>query len=265
MIVFAAFTPHTPLLLPTVGKDARDRMKSTVTAMERLSDELYAAMPDTILVISAHATQHEDAFSANLHDTYGVDLSAFGDLSTSREFPPDLALLDALQRAVRHAGIHFTLNSEAMLDYGSTVPLVALTEGLPRVKIVPVSYGGLSPKEHVAFGRVLKDVTDNRRERIAIIASGDLAHCLTSDAPEGFRPEGKEFDDALRQAVEQSSTSQLLSIDPQTVERAAECGYRPLLILFGALENARVRPEILSYEFPFGVGYFVTQFHLSQT
>lgn len=263
MIVFAAFTPHTPLMLPPVGKDARDRLRDTVSAMERLQDELYAAMPDTIVVISAHATQHDEAFSANLHDEYRVDLSEFGDLTTTREFRPDLSLVDAIQRSVRRAGIPFTLDSDARLDYGSAVPLVLLTEQIGSVKIVPVSYGGLEPKEHHAFGRALKDVLSVRPERIAVIASGDLAHCLTSDAPAGFRPEGAQFDEAARHAVEAGSGSALLSIDQTVVERAAECAYRPLLVLFGILDNVRMRPEVLSYEAPFGVGYLVAQFHLS--
>lgn len=263
MIVFAAFTPHTPLMLPPIGKDARDRLQKTISAMGRLGDELYAAMPDTIVVISAHATQHDKAFSANLHDQYRVDLREFGDLTTAREFQPDLSLIDAMQRSVRRAGIPFTLDSDARLDYGSAVPLVMLAEPLRSVRIVPVSYGGLGPKEHHAFGRALKDVFSARRERIAVIASGDLAHCLTSDAPAGFRPEGAAFDEATKQAVEAGSGSALLSLDPELVERAAECAYRPLLVLFGILENVRTRPEVLSYEAPFGVGYLVAQFHLS--
>lgn len=262
MIVFVASTPHTPLLIPTIGKTARDQMKSTVAAMERLGDELYASLPETIVILSGHATQHADAFSANLHDAYSVDLREFGDLSTTREFPPDLPLIDALQRSVRRAGLGFTLDSDATLDYGSAVPLVTLLSPAFSPRVVPISYGGLGPKDHVAFGRVLRDVLGNRRERVAVIASGDLAHTLSSDAPEGYRPEGKEFDDAVRRAIENSSVSQLLSMDDAIVSRAAECAYRPLLILFGMLEHLKTRPEILSYEAPFGVGYLVAQFHL---
>jgi len=263
MIVFAAFTPHTPLLIPPVGKEARERLHSTVSAMGRLSDELYAAMPDIILVVSGHATRHDAAFSANLHEQYRVDLREFGDLTTSREFRSDLPLIDAIQRSIRRAGIPFTLNSDARLDYGSAVPLIMLAEQLQKVRIAPISYGGLGPKQHHAFGRALKDVLAARRERIAVVASGDLAHCLSSDAPAGYRPEGIEFDEAVRQAVESGSVSTLLSLDPDMVDKAAECAYQPLLVLFGLLENTRVRPEILSYEAPFGVGCLVAQFHLS--
>ena len=59
------------------------------------------------------------------------------------------------------------------------------------------------------------------------------------------------------------SLSQLLSVNETSLEESHECAYRPLLILFGLLEKMHVRPEILSYEHPFGVGQLVTQFHIN--
>ncbi len=231
--------------------------------MKHLAEELYASHPDTIVLISAHSVQHEEAFSINLHDEYHIDLKDFGDLSTTKEFSPDLMIIDQLQRRVRNEGIPLTLDSDANLDYGTGVPLLLLTEELKKVKIVPISYSGRSAKEHVAFGRILKDVLINSQRRVAIIASGDLSHCLTSDAPEGYRKEGQEFDKLITQAIEGLSISKLLSMKPELVKAAAECAYKPLLILFGALERMNIRPEILSYEAPFGVGYLVAQFHLN--
>jgi len=263
MIVFAAFTPHSPLLVPSIGKEARSRLKQTIVAMKSLADDLYASKPDTIVMISGHAIRHETVFSANLHDEYRVDLRDFGDLSIDREFRPNLSLLDAIQRAVRRSGIPFTLDSDSRLDYGSAVPLMILTESIPSISIIPISYGGLDPKEHLAFGRVLKETLSARHERIAVLASGDLAHCLSSDAPAGFRPEGAIFDETVRQSLASSSVATLLSLDQNIVEHASECAYRPLLILIGILERIRTRPEILSYESPFGVGLLVARFHLS--
>lgn len=263
MIVFAGFTPHTPLLVPSVGKDAREKMAASVAAMARLGDELYASMPDTIVVVSAHAIQHDAAFSANLHDPYRVDLSAFGDLATSRTYAPNPGLVDAIQRAVRRANLPFTLDSSPTLDYGAAVPLLALLPETMRPNVVPITYGGLDAKSQFDFGRALKDVLANRKERIAIIASGDLAHCLSSDAPAGFKPEGALFDASVREAVEQASAARLLALDQNLVSAAEECGYRPLLVALGILEGMSLRPEVLAYESPFGVGYLTAQFHLS--
>jgi aromatic ring-opening dioxygenase LigB subunit len=46
------------------------------------------------------------------------------------------------------------------------------------------------------------------------------------------------------------------------LEHAHACVQEQVLILFGTLEHKKVRPEIVSYEHPFGVGYLVAQFHL---
>ena len=96
----------------------------------------------------------------------------------------------------------------------------------------------------------------------AIIASGDLSHCLRTDAPVGFRKEGAEFDEAVQASIRQMTASKLISMNEDFIEAAAECAYRPLLILFGMIERMNVRPEILSYEAPFGVGYLTAEFHL---
>lgn len=259
MIVFAAFTPHTPLLIPTIGGSSQKSMKETVRAMGRIGDDLRASKPDTIVTISAHAGQHEDAFSANLHDRYRVDLRDFGDLATTAEFEPNLSLIDAIQRAVRKVGIPFTLDSDSQLDYGSAVPLVTLRA---TCRVVPLSFSGKTPKDHFSYGKALKDLFANRPERIAVIASGDLSHALDSHAPAGYHKDGGAFDASVQQAIVQSAPSQLLSIDPSVVENASECGYRPLLILFGIVDQGVSRPEIYSYEHPFGVGYLVAHFRL---
>src|SRR3989338_2374344 len=123
MIVFAAFTPHSPLLLPNIGKEHREQLTDTLASMKILKARLKEAAPETIVIIASHAHQQTDAFSINAHEAYGIDMSLFGDHSPYRGFKPDLALVDAIQRSVRREGIAVTLDSEANLTHGSAVPL----------------------------------------------------------------------------------------------------------------------------------------------
>lgn len=262
MICFAAITPHTPLLIPGVGKENVAKLEATTAALKHLEGELYASHPDAIVVISSHATQHKDAFSLNLHDEYLIDFKDFGDLATSRILEPDLELATEIEAHMHKQGVSFTLDSNASLDYGTGVPLFFLTENLPDLKIVPISFSGLSPKEHVRLGTELKDVFEHSIRRIAIVASGDLSHCLTSDAPLGYKPEGEAYDQKVLEAVKGITTSSLLSMDINFVESASACIQEQLIILFGILERKKSRVEILSYEHPFGVGYLVAQIHV---
>jgi AmmeMemoRadiSam system protein A len=104
------------------------------------------------------------------------------------------------------------------------------------------------------------------QDRSAIlIASGDLSHRLTPDAPYGFRPEGPTFDRLVIDALRARTWEQIEALDPDLVEEAGECGLRPLAILLGAGRAAHLNSQVLSYEGPFGVGYPVVAFTASDT
>jgi aromatic ring-opening dioxygenase LigB subunit len=51
-----------------------------------------------------------------------------------------------------------------------------------------------------------------------------------------------------------------MNIDQNLIEKAGECGLRPLLITLGALKDYEVTTDLKSYEGPFGVGYGVASF-----
>lgn len=261
MICFAAVTPHSPLLLPSVGKDHIEELEKTRSALAHLADELYTSRPDTIVVVSSHEDQHPNAFSLNLHDEYSVNFSQFGDLTDAGSFLGDVPLMNAIQERMQSEDVPFTLDSHETVNYGTGVPLVLLASNISQVRIVPVSISGLDQKSHVQFGSLLKDVLANSDKRIAIIASGDLSHCVNAQAPLGERPEGAEYDALIQEAVSQLSTSVLLTTSDALLTNAEACIHKQLLMLFGVLERTNVRTEILSYEAPFGVGYLVAQFH----
>ena len=259
MLCFAAAMPHSPLLLETIGKENVHKLESTRSAVAKLKDDLEASKPDAVLVISSHSIKHEDAFSINLHDEYHVDLKDFGDLTTTGTFVPDAQFITEIRRHLRNKLFPFTLDSSPTLDYGTAIPLLLL--GVTS-KIVPVSYSGLDRKMHAEFGRELKELIMRTDKRVAVIASGDLSHCLSSDAPVEFHKDGARFDEAIQEAVRQQSLSHMLNLNEDLLTNASECAYRPFLVLFGVMERVNSRPKIHSYESPFGVGYLVAQFHL---
>ncbi|MBI4438054.1 AmmeMemoRadiSam system protein B [Candidatus Uhrbacteria bacterium] len=263
MLVFAAITPHTPLLIPTIGKENLKAMTSSVQALERLAEDFYLARPDTVIVLSSHATVYRHAFAINLHDEYLIDFKDFGDLRTFKTVKPDLLTITQIQRALRDARVPFTLDSDASLDYGTGVPLTFLLAHSSDVQLVPLSHSGCAPREHVRMGHTLKDVIDASPKRIAVIASGDLSHALTSASPLGFRPEGQAYDERVLEAVKNQSLSTLLHTPERVLTSAGQCLQEQLLILMGVLEKRNTRPEVLSYESPFGVGYLVAEFHLT--
>ena len=262
MIVYSAFVPHSPLLLPTIGKGQLNQLQKTLKAFEEITTDLYFEFPDVFVMIGAHRVRYENAFSVNIATEYSVDLKEFGDLSRSRSFYPCLPLADALQRYVRKHEFGFTQDSQPELDYGIGVPLLKLTSRSVKTPLLmPISYPeNLSTKDLVTFGHYLHEVLTDSTFRIAVIASGDLSHALTSGSPAGYQPEGERFDAAMIQAIEQFSLSQLLSIPSETTSKAAQCGRHPLIVLFATLERMNLQAQLHSYEAPFGVGYAVASF-----
>ncbi|MBI5022808.1 MAG: AmmeMemoRadiSam system protein B [Candidatus Magasanikbacteria bacterium] len=261
-LVFAAITPHPPILIPDIGKDNIIKIQATKNALEKMEENLYVAKPDTILIISPHGRILPDAFSINTNPTYTVDLREFGDLTTQTQYQSDMTMIARISNEAKLKEIPLALYTDHALDYGSAVPLHYLTKHLPEVKIIPLSYSLLEPKQHLNFGYLLKEEIMSTNRRVAVIASGDLSHALTSDAPAGFSLEGKKFDENLMENLKNHNTTALLNLEPQICESAAECGRRSFLILLGILQRVNYKLKILSYEGPLGVGYLVAEFVL---
>lgn len=261
MIIFSAIAPHSPLLLPTIGKENQKKLKKTLAAYKTLENELYTARPDTIVILSPHGNILPDAFSLLIAPHYVTDLKEFGDLTTSLKVKADMRTIESLRQLQKtHAHAPLTGNTEEFLDYGATVPLSLLVPRLPDVSIVPIGVSGLPLAAHVEIGRVIGDILQQSKCRIAIVASADLAHTLTDAAPGGFSPDGKRFDQAIVHAFRKDDREKILKLEPM-VETVKSCGLRPIAMLFGILDEIHCTPTILSYEGPFGVGHLVVRFN----
>lgn len=261
MLVFSAICPHPPILIPTIGKDNIDKIKNTVNAMKKLEQELYAAKPEVIIVISPHGEIIPDAFSLNLNSKYHGDFSEFGDFSTKMEFKSSPMLSLHFKERIMNT-LPFVLTSEDKLDHGVTVPLFYLTKHLKNIEIIPIYYSLLDYEKHFQFGQLLKKELVKSQKRVAVIASGDLSHALTKGAPAGYSPKGEEFDKKLVALLQRKDIRGILKLENKLIEAASECGLRSFLILLGIIEEYNFEVEVLSYEGPLGVGYLVANFKL---
>ncbi|HCJ52459.1 MAG: AmmeMemoRadiSam system protein B [Candidatus Kerfeldbacteria bacterium RIFCSPLOWO2_01_FULL_48_11] len=263
MLVFAAITPHPPIVIPTIGKDNMKFVTKTVNAYRELGEDMYAARPDTIIVISPHGPMLQNAFAINLMPRFGANFEEFGDLVTWFTIPGDVGFTHQLKEHIE-TRYPVVLMSQEKLDHGVGVPLYFLTQNLNRnnVKLIPMSFSLLDYESHFEFGRALQEEIINDNRRIAVVASGDLSHKLTEHSPAGYNPKAKEFDEHLIQLIKKNDVAGILHLNRELVEEAAECGLRSIIILLGILNSMRVKPNIMSYEAPFGVGYLTASFTL---
>jgi len=149
------------------------------------------------------------------------------------------------------------------LDHGVMVPMHFLLSAMKGVPLVPLSFSWLPLETHFAFGKAVGRAVEQSHKRVALVASGDLSHRLIPGAPAGYEPMGKVFDEKLVKALSCMDAEGVLNLDQELIERAGECGLRSFVILLGVLDGLEVKPEILSYEGPFGVGYLVASFEVA--
>ncbi|MFW0837782.1 MAG: AmmeMemoRadiSam system protein B [Candidatus Komeilibacteria bacterium] len=257
----AAFLPHPPLAIPTIGGDNIKAVAATIKAYQHIQEQIYQARLDTLIIISAHGHSLEQAFAINHAPQMHFDFSQFGDLNEYQIINNDMSLGYNL-REYMETRIPVVLYNEEAIDYGAAVPLYYLLQNQPNIMVVPVHTSHLNYERHVQFGEMIKEITWRSNKRIGVIAAGDLSHTLTEEAPAGFNPAGKEFDKLIISLIKQKQLASLGNISSDLVNQAVTCGYRPFLTLLGITKNVAWQPDVLAYEAPVGVGYLSLQFIL---
>ncbi len=262
-LVFAAITPHSPVLIPQIGKNDHHKAQKTLEALSTLEENLYISKPHVIIVFTAHAQAFPDTFVVNAHTNFTSSFEEFGDHSLQNTYlgSPDFAA--KLSHGASREHIPLRLVSEKQLDHGCSVPLYYLTSHLPQIKVVPIGPSDLPPTTHLSFGNLIKEICMDSDKRVALIASANLSHGITTDSPAGFRVNGQKFDKSIIELLESHNTTGIATLDPALVKDAAETGYTSILLLLGALKNIDYEFKHLAYEAPFGVGYLTAEFIFS--
>lgn len=255
-------TPHPPIIVPAVGRGRLHEVQSTVEAMRRLGEEAQLLDPDTIVVMSPHAPVDPDRMGVSVAARNRGSLANFGAPEVAVDLAGDLRLAESIVRGAVERGLPVrplgSRDEVFELDHGTLVPLSFILQHLERPpRLVVLTFSFLDNRAHLEFGRAIAAAVEASADRILYVASGDLSHRLTPDAPAGYNPRGREFDEQVVKAFHACDATALLSIPESLLLNAGECGYRSLVVLFGILSGRHCLTRVLSYEGPFGVGYLV--------
>jgi AmmeMemoRadiSam system protein B len=112
-------------------------------------------------------------------------------------------------------------------------------------------------KYHFELGQKLAIELADSEKRFAIIASAELSHCLTRNAPGGFFQKANLFDDKTIENLKKGKegSENILNTDLKLAMEAKECGLRPIALMLGIINNLEYSPETLSYQKDLGIGY----------
>ncbi|MGI5844268.1 MAG: class III extradiol dioxygenase subunit B-like domain-containing protein [Candidatus Xenobium sp.] len=270
--VIWALSPHPPLLIPEVGGESLEQVRQTREGLEAVCRAVAESRPERLVLITPHAPVHPQAVPVFVLDRMTGNLGRFGHPEVTFELELDRDLSQALIRAAEERGVRVLALDESLaasrkvsldLDHGLMVPLYYLERAGVHVPAVVMSISWLPEEEHVRLGEALREVLRECPYRVAVLASGDLSHRLLDSGPYGFDEMGPVFDRRLLELLEKADHAGILDLPEEMVERAGQCGVRPILTLLGSLEPG-AQAKIHSYEGPFGVGYATAHFSMPE-
>lgn len=271
MIKFGALLPHAPISVPGVGgTEDLEQLNETTKAMGQIDRILAQDPPETLVVFTPHGTVYADAIIVYNDRILTGGLERFG-LNRRWQWETDLDLVKKIAEFAAEAGLPVFQMEYAQasrgrfgesLDHGVLVPLSFFDPAwasLVKLVVIPLSF--LPIEELYQFGKAVQTAAADLGRKVAVIASGDLSHCLKPGAPAPYDPRGKEFDHKLLELIKEGAVKEFFELDPVLLEKAAECGFRSLIMLLGAMDGIEFDSKVLSYQGPFGVGYAVASFH----
>jgi MEMO1 family protein len=270
-IVYACIAPHPPVIVHEVGRGREQETRRTLDALDAVAHEIASFEPETVIVVSPHGpVQPEGAGILTAPRAQG-DMRRWDAPNVVFDFENDLDAVKEIQKSAEAAALPLVAleswddGAVDGLDWGCTVPLYYLRHGFGEARLVAVTPSYQGPAYHYKIGEVIGRALERLGRRAVFICSADLSHCLTPGAPSGYNPAGRQFDAAYQDAVATWDIDWVLGAEREFRIRAAEDAISQTAMLMGALSRYRLRPRVLSYEGPFGVGYMVAAIDTAET
>lgn len=264
-VLAAVAVPHPPLIIPQVGMGREKQIEATVDSYNKVMELIASLNPESVVIASPHMETYADYIHvASGHGASG-SFAQFGASDVRIEANYDEGFIDELCDEFNSKALSAGKLGHKMseLDHATMIPMWFLNRYLSSYKVVRIGISGLDVCDHYRVGKAVSDVASKLKRRVVFIGSGDLSHRLLDDGPYGFNENGPVFDKAIAESFKESDFNHLLSIPSPVCDGAGECGFRPFVMMAGALDRKAIDGELLSYEGPFGVGYAVARFSVT--
>lgn len=262
----AALMPHPPIVIEEIGGRELKKAEKTVRGVKKTAEEIaeFKEELDILVFITPHGPVFRSAASIIIKEKLKGDFSDFGHSQLKFSEKSDTEFAEKLMLNVKGKNLplqSLTKNDlrnyriEHELDHGIMVPLNYLEKAGIKLPLLPISIGLISYQKLYKIGQEIARTAKELGYKIAVIASGDLSHRLKKGAPAGFNPDAHIFDEKLIEYFKAKDFESILNFEDELVEKAGECGLRPIVTMLGALDGLEVDLDVNSYESPFGVGY----------
>ena len=264
-LVAAGLFPHPPVIIPEIGGEDSSKVMKTIETVKAAMEQIVAENPETVVVMSPHNLCFSDGPSLLMAEKLSGNMGAFGHpaLSMTLLVDQELAALISKKAAPLYHW-HQVDKAEAArykkplhIDWGSFVPLYYLLQAGFQGKLVVMTPNSTQGDGSYALGAIVNYAAQKLNRQVAVIATGDLSHKLTPDAPHGYSPKGKDFDATIVSALSHRDKEALDLLPSSLLQEIDTCGLPSVYFLLGALGDTPAKLPLLSHEGPFGVGYGV--------
>ena len=148
------------------------------------------------------------------------------------------------------------------MDWGTLIPLWFLLRGTglrSRIVIVTPSRG-IPLGQNFEFGKVVAEVAEDEKKRVAFVASADQAHAHKKDGPYGFDARAADYDRRVIKAVRENRLGSIVKMSPRLIEGAKPDSLWQMTMLAGALSVVPMVGELVSYQVPTYYGMLCASF-----
>jgi aromatic ring-opening dioxygenase LigB subunit len=269
-LVYACVIPHGGETVPALAGKQLSLFSPTRRGMKALALMMKEARPDTLVVATPH--------NLRLPKHIGVIISEYSSGKVS-EGNKEIRLrarcdVDFSKKVVRAAerralpvvaanyGALEGPMSDLAMDWGTLIPLWFLLRGTglkSRIVIVTPSRG-IPLGENFEFGRVLAEVAEVEKKRVAFVASADQAHAHRKDGPYGFDRRAAEYDQRVVEAIRGNRLRTIMKMSRQLVQGAKPDSLWQMTMLAGALSVVPMAGELVSYQVPTYYGMLCASF-----
>jgi aromatic ring-opening dioxygenase LigB subunit len=259
-LVYACIAPHGGEIVPALAGKKLQLFSPTRKGMRVLASAMKDAMPDTIVLASPH--------NLRLHKRIGVVTAEYSSgrvVEGRREIKMrarcDVELAEKLVEAAEREGLPVVAAnygvfegplSDMAMDWGTMIPLWFLLKNARlKSRIVIVTPSREIPlRQNIEFGRIIAEVAEAEKKRIAFVASSDQAHRHRKSGPYGFDERAAEYDRKVVDAIRRDRLDEIMKLDPDLVEGARPDSLWQMAMLVGALSVTPMRGELVSYQVP---------------
>jgi 2,3-dihydroxyphenylpropionate 1,2-dioxygenase len=235
-IVAAIGTAHSPYSFTRPPDEKADEIDLSIECMKELGRILDETKPDVIIFIG---NDHIETFSASCMPTFAVIAGNYAHAEwAGREYklPVHREMAEDMLEKLIDQGFDLAYSEDATLGHSFAVPFEYVIGGR-KIPVIPVFANVYlpplpNPKRCAALGKAIADFVKQRKERVAVIASGGMSHY--PGTVKYHHPE-YDFDRWIVTQFEAGNANALLDMTVQQLDEAGNTELLAWAVLFGAI------------------------------